>query len=461
MNTKRDNYTYLTTGPVGRVILTMSVPAIVSMLVTSLYNIVDTFYVGRISTQATAALGIVFPVMTIMQACGFFFGQGAGTFISRALGAKEEDKASVMASTGFFYSVLFGLLISISGLLFLRPLSIALGSTPTILPYTEDFLRIILLGAPFVTGSMTLNNEIRYQGNAFYGMFGILSGAVLNVVTVPIFAFGLDMGIAGAAIGTVIGQVVGFFVLLAMTRHGGNLRIAFKRFSFKWTPIREIMKGGTPSLTRQTLACITTLMLNVAAGRYGDAAIAGMSIVTRVSFVVFSIIIGLGQGFQPLCGFNYGARLFDRVRAGYWFCIRAGLIFVIPISVLCFVFSEQIIDLLRHDPDVVAVGSVAFRWQILTYPLAVVITISNMMFQTSGRAVSANFLAACRNGICFIPMILLLPVFWGLGGVEVSQAAADVLTFIFAVPLTVRYFRTLKLTQDKSSILHYIYQIFE
>jgi len=457
----RDNYTYLTTAPVGRVILTMAVPTIISMLVISLYNIVDTFYVGRISTQATAAVGIVFPVMTIMQACGFFFGQGAGTFISRALGARENDRAAVMASTGFVYSVIFGLVITVSGLLFLRPLSIALGSTPTILPYTEDFLRIILLGAPFVTGTMTLNNEIRYQGNAFYGMFGILSGAVLNVVAVPIFAFGLNMGISGAAIGTIIGQVVSFFVLLIITRYGGNMCIDLKRLSFRWNYMREIMKGGTPSLTRQALACVTTLMLNVAAGHYGDAAIAGMSIVTRVSFVVFSIIIGLGQGYQPLCGFNYGARLFDRVRAGYWYCIRAGLLFVIPVSVLCFLFSEEIIDLLRHDPAVVAVGSVAFRWQILTYPLAVVITMSNMMFQTSGRAVSANFLAACRNGICFIPMILLLPVFWGLKGVEVSQAAADVLTFIITVPLTVRYFKTLKLDENKSSIFHFIYQIFE
>ena len=451
----RDNYSYLTTAPVGRVILTMAVPTIVSMLVISLYNIIDTFYVGRISTQATAAVGIVFPVMTIMQACGFFFGQGSGTFISRALGAKDKYRAEVMASTGFLYSILFGLLITILGLIFLKPLSIALGSTPTILPDTEAFLRIILLGAPFVTGTMTLNNQIRFQGNAFYGMLGILSGAVLNVVTVPIFAFGLDMGVTGAALGTLVGQIVGFFVLLVMTRHGGNIRMVSSRISFGWKPVKEIMKGGTPSLTRQALASITTLMLNVAAGQYGDAAIAGMSIVTRVSFVVFSIIIGLGQGFQPLCGFNYGAGLFNRVRKGYRFCVKAGLLFVVPVSVICFIFSETIIDILRHDPMVVEVGSAAFRWQILTYPLAVVITMSNMMFQTSGRAISANFLAACRNGICFIPMILLLPLFWGLKGVEVSQAAADVVTFIFAIPLTVRYFKTLNLQSLNKTGFHF------
>jgi len=418
------------------------VPTVISMLVTSLYNIVDTFYVGLISTQATAAVGIVFPVMSIIQACGFFFGQGSGTYISRTLGARETGSASRMAATGFFSSFLFGVLITVSGLLFLKPLSIALGSTSTILPYTIDFLRIILLGAPFLTASMTLNNQIRYQGNAFYGMFGIVSGAVLNVVLVPVFAFSLGMGIRGAAIGTVIGQVCSFIVLLLMTRHGGNLLLKFRNFSLSGGMFSEILKGGTPSLTRQALASITTLMMNVAAGTYGDAAIAGMSIVTRISFVIFSIIIGLGQGFQPLCGFNYGAGLFGRVRSGFRFCIKAGLIFLIPVCIVCFVFSASVIDILRHDSAVVEIGSAAFRWQIVTYPLALFVMISNMMLQTSGRALSANMLASCRNGICFIPMILILPHFFGLAGVEASQAASDVLTFLICIPLTVRYFKS-------------------
>lgn len=427
----------------GEVILRMSVPTVISMLVTSLYNIVDTFYVGQISTQATAAVGIVFPVMSIIQACGFFFGQGSGTYISRALGARDTDNAACMAATGFFSSFLFGILIAVSGLLFLEPLSVALGSTDTILPYTIDFLRIILFGAPFMTASMTLNNQIRFQGNAFYGMFGIVSGAVLNVVLVPVFAFTLGMGIRGAAIGTVVGQVCSFSVLLLMTRHGGNLRLNIRRISFTGQMFSEIFKGGTPSLTRQALASITTVMMNLAAGVYGDAAIAGMSIVTRISFVIFSIIIGLGQGFQPLCGFNYGAGLYGRVRSGFRFCIRAGLVFLLPVCVICFIFSASVVDLLRHDPEVVEVGSAAFRWQIITYPLALFIMISNMMLQTSGRALSANILASCRNGICFIPMILVLPSVFGLAGLESSQAASDIMTFFICIPLTVRYFRSL------------------
>ena len=440
---RRDNYTFLTTAPVGRVILSLAVPSILSMLVTSLYNIIDTFYVGRISTQATAAVGLVFPVMSVLQACGFYFGQGSGSYISRRLGARDSENASKMAVTAFCSSFIFGLLIAVAGWIFLRPLSVALGSTPTILPSTETFLRIILIGAPFQTASMTLNNQIRFQGNAYYGMFGILSGAVLNVVLVPLFIFVFDMGIAGAAWGTVIGQMVGFAVLVVMTFFGGNLRLDFRRLSAEGYLQKEIFRSGTPSLTRQGLACVSTLLLNLAAGAYGDAAIAGMSIVTRVTFVLFAVVLGLGQGFQPLCGFNYGAGLYARVRRGFFFCIQTGLLFMIPLCALCYIFAPGIVDVLRHDPAVVEVGAAALRWQLVTFPAALFIVISNMTLQTSGRSLSANLLAACRNGICFIPVILLLPRVCGLQGVEMSQTVADVLALAVAVPLIIRYFRSL------------------
>lgn len=438
-----DNYTFLTTGPIGPVILTMAVPTIISMLVTSLYNIVDTFYVGRIDTSATAAVGIVFPMMSIMQAIGFFFGQGSGTYISRCLGARKIEDAGRMASTAFYCSLGAGTLLMVAGLIFLNPLSMALGSTPTILPYTKDFLGIILLGTPFVTASMTLNNQMRFQGNAAYSMLGIMSGAILNVVTVPIFTFTLGMGIKGAAIGTLIGQVAGFFVLLSMTRHGGNIRLSPKNITFEGRFYMEIFKGGTPSLSRQGLASVATLMLNLAAGAYGDSAIAGMSIVSRISFVVFSIIIGLGQGFQPMCGFNYGAGLYSRVKEGFFFCLKSSLIFLSVICVAGFIYADHIVDLLRHDADVVLVGAPALRWQILSYPLAAFITVSNMALQTSGRSIPANILAACRNGIFFIPLILILPKLLGLKGVEICQAVADAFSFVVAIPLMVRYFRSI------------------
>ena len=440
----KDNYSFLTSAPVGKVIVTMAIPTIISMMVTSLYNIVDTFFVGRISTQATAAVGLVFPVMTLIQAFGFFFGQGSGTYISRMLGAKNTEDASKMATTALVCSVGFGLLLTVFGLLFLEPLVRGLGSTPTILQDAKDFLGIILLGAPFMTGSLTLNNQIRFQGNAGYAMYGIISGAVLNVLTVPLFTFTFGLGIKGAAIGTVIGQVVGFIVLLAMSYKGDGVKLKLRDFSTRKDFYIDFFKGGTPSLTRQGMASLATLLLNVAAGGFGDAAIAGMSIVSRISLMVFSVIIGIGQGFQPVCGFSYGAGLYDRVKKGYFFCMKLGIGILLLCCIPGFIFADKVVDVLRHDPEVVSVGMVALRWQIVTWPLAAMITFSNMTLQTSGRSLPANILAACRNGIFFIPLILLLPKCYGLFGVEICQTVSDVLSFSVGIVLMVSYFHSIR-----------------
>ncbi len=440
----KDNYSFLTSAPVGKVILTMAVPTIISMMVTSLYNVVDTFFVGRINTQATAAVGIVFPVMSLIQAFGFFFGQGSGTYISRMLGAKNTSNAGKMAVTALVCSMAFGALIAIAGLVFLERISVGLGSTPTILPYTKDYLGITLLGTPFMTGALTLNNQIRFQGNAAYSMYGIISGAVINLITVPLFIFGFGLGIKGAAIGSVLGQIISFFILLAMSYRGDGVKMKIKDFTLEKSFYADIFKGGTPSLTRQGMASIATLLLNVEAGFFGDAAIAGMSIVGRVSMMVFSAIVGIGQGFQPMCGFSYGAGLYSRVRKGYFFCLKAGIGILLVLCIPGFIFADSIIDVMRHDPEVVKVGEVALRWQIVTWPIAAMITFSNMTLQTSGRSLPANILAACRNGIFFIPLILILPRLFGLTGVEICQTVSDVLSFFVAVPLMTSYFRSLK-----------------
>ncbi len=444
MNARGDNYTFLTTGPVGRVIARMAVPTIISMLVTSVYNIVDTYYVGLINTQATAAVGVAFPLQSVIQAVGFFFGQGSGTYISRQLGAKKHTDACQMASTAFVGAMVAGVVIAVVGLLLLTPISVWCGSTPTILPYTEKYLAMVLLGAPFMTGSMLLNNQMRFQGNAANAMYGMMTGAVLNVVLVPIFTFTLGMGILGTGIGTALSQIFGFVVLLVMSYHGDNIHIKLGDACWKWHYYVEMIKGGTPSLTRQGLAAVAVMLLNLAAGVYGDAAIAGMSIVGRLCFLVFAVIIGVGQGFQPFCGFNYGARLFKRVRQGYFFCIKLDMCILAVCCIPGFVYASELIDLMRHDPAVVAVGAVALRWQVVTWPLAAVITVSNMCLQTSGRTIPANILAACRNGLCFIPLILTLPHLLCLLGVEITQAVADVFSFAIAVPLMSRYFKSLK-----------------
>ena len=444
MKRTQDNYNFLTHAPVHRVVLSMAVPTIISMLVTSLYNMADTYFVGKINTQCTAAVGVSFSVMAIIQAVGFFFGHGSGNYISRKLGARQTADAERMAATGFFLSVAVGGIIALVGHLFLTQISVLLGSTPTILPYTERYLGIILLGAPFMTGSFTLNNQMRFQGNALFAMYGIVSGAVLNLGLAPLLIFVFGMGISGAATATLISQVCSFCILFAMTRRSRNIHIRLRNFAPSSAFMKEIVFGGTPSLSRQGLASVATIMLNVSAGAFGDAAIAGMSIVNRICYFVFSIIIGLGQGFQPLCGFCYGAGLYGRVREGYMYCVRIGTVFLTTLAVVGFVFAHAIVEEFRSDAAVVEVGAAAFRWQVATFPLLSTLLLTNMLLQTIRKPVRANLVAAARSGLFFIPLIILLPHFFGLMGVEMCQAMSDVCAFALSVPLACSAFRDMR-----------------
>ena len=448
----KDNYTFLTSAPVHRVILTMAVPTIISMLVTSIYNMVDTYFVGRINTQCTAAVGISFSVMAIIQAIGFFFGHGSGNYISRKLGAKQHNDAQAMAATGFFYSFFFGLLLAVVSHIYLADLAVVLGSTPTILPYTKTYLGIILLGAPFMTSSFTMNNQMRFQGNALFAMIGIVSGAVLNVFLAPLFIFVFNMGIAGAATATLISQICSFCILFAMTRRNQNIHIHPRNFSFSRQLIKEIIAGGTPSLSRQGLGSLATIMLNVSAGAFGDAAIAGMSIVGRCCYFVYSAIIGLGQGFQPLCGFCYGAHLYGRVKEGFVYCVKIGTVFLSATAVVGFVFAEPIVGEFRNDAEVIAVGTPALRGQLGTFPLIATVIVSNMLLQTIRKPIRANILAAARSGLFFIPLVITLPRILGLFGLEISQAAADVCAFAITMPIVWSAFRDMNLTEKKHTL---------
>ena len=411
----------------------MAVPTIISMLITSLYNIADTFFVGHINTQSTAAIGITFTAMFLMQAIGFFFGHGSGNYISRELGAKRHDNARNMASLGFFSCFFAGCIVCIIGLLLLQPIALGLGSTPTILPYTERYMGIIFLGAPFIMSSLTVNNQLRLQGNARYAMVGIVTGALLNVVLDPVLIFAAGMGITGAALATVIGQVVSFCILFVMTYHAGNIPIRWTSFKFSLNGFKEIFYGGSPSFSRQGLEAISTMLLNLAAANYGDAAIAGMSVVNRVCMLIMAVIIGLGQGFQPVCGFCYGAKLYKRLREGFWFTVRLGTIFLLVCTLGGFAFTDTIIAIFRNDPEVIAVGSTALRWQLATLPFGATIMISNMMMQTCRKPWRANLLAAARRGIFFIPLVIILPACFGLKGVEMCQAWSDTLAFLTTV----------------------------
>ncbi len=432
---RSERYIYMTQTPVNKLILKLSVPTIISMLVTGIYNSADTFFVGKISTEATAAVGIVFSVMAIIQAIGFMCGQGSGNYLARMLGANDSKQANEVASTGFALSMIIGAIVAVVGIFLVGPVSSLLGATKNTLTDTKNYMRIILLGAPFMTGQFVINNQLRFQGSAIYAMFGLLAGAIANIALDPLFIFVFDLGVSGAALATVCGQIISFIVLMIGSRQGVNIHISLKNIKINKHYIFEIINGGIPSLFRQGLAALATIMLNKIAGEYGsDAAIAGMSVATRTLMLVSSALIGFGQGYQPVCSFNYGANLKKRVKEGYFFCVKYGTLFLTVVAAVCFVFAPEIVAYFRDDPDVINIGSKALRFQSVSLPLMGTSVMTNMMLQSIGAGVKASISSSARSGIFFIPLLFLFSALFGLTGVECAQAAADVCAFALAIP---------------------------
>lgn len=448
-----EKYQMMTESPIPGLIGRLAVPTIISMLITSFYNMADTFFVGRVGTSATAAVGVAFPIMAVIQALGFFCGHGSGNSISRRLGSKDSGAAEQLAATGFFLALFLGFAVMVLGLVFLKPLCILLGSTDTILPYTEEYLGIILIGAPYMTAQLVLNNQIRFQGNAFYSMIGITAGAVLNIVLDPLFIFVFHMGIAGAALATILSQFVSFVMLLAGIRISKCIPIRFRNISLSKDRLREIMGGGLPSLFRQGLGSVATMTLNIAANPYGDAAIAAMSIVSRITMFAGSALIGFGQGFQPVCGFNYGAKKFGRVREAFWFCIKVSTVVLFFLSIGGMLLSGHLIGIFRDDADVIRIGTTALRFQCLTFTLNGWIIMNNMMMQTMGKTVYASILASARQGLFFIPALLILPRLFGLLGIQGAQAAADLCTVVITTILCRIVMRQMRTEEQEYALL--------
>ena len=457
MDAKQDKLTRMTTQPVKKLILRLAGPTIASMLISSLYNMADTFFVGRIGTFATAGVGLIFPLMTVMQAFGFFFGQGSGNYVSRALGANKTEDAEKMAATGFFCALMMGGLILGLGQLFATPVLRILGADTAkvaakTVGHARAYYTTLLFGAPFVLASCVLNNQMRFQGNAFFSMIGLVSGAVLNIGLDPLFIFVFNMGVMGAAAATVVSQAFSFCVLYLGTLRSDTLKIKVKNLTPNGHYLKNILAGGLPSLLRQGFGSVATLCLNAAAAAavpisQADAAIAAFSVVSRVMFFVFSALLGFGQGFQPVCGYNWGARKFDRVREAYLFCIKIGVTFLLLISTCTFLFAGPIVSLFRDDAEVIRMGTVAMRCQSCSLPLMAVVAMSNMLFQTTGKAVRATILAIARQGMVFIPCVLLLPrvIDPAIWGVYLAQPIADVITFLTAVPMAVHILKRFRL----------------
>ena len=431
--------------PVRGLILRLALPTVASMLITAFYNVADAWFVGRLDTQSVAAVGVAFPAMAIIQAMGFFFGHGSGNTLARMLGAGDRHGARRMAAVGVVCSALAGCALAAIGLAALRPMALAMGATPTILPYAEPYLAVVLLGAPFMCAALTLNNQLRFQGKAALAMVGIISGAVLNCLLDPLFIFVFGWGVTGAAAATAIGQAVSLALLWWLNRRHGVVPVRLRAFAPTRAALGEIVRGGSPSLFRQGLGCVATAALNHAAGPYGDAAIAGMSIVTRLAQFVGSALIGLGQGFQPVCAFAYGARLWRRVYDGFVFLASLGGGFLATVAAVCWLWAPEVVALFQTgDAEVVRIGANALRWQMATLVLSAWIVPCNMMMQAIRKPIRASLLAASRQGLCFLPAIALLPMAFGLAGVEAAQAVADVLAAVLAIPLTLPTLRALR-----------------
>lgn len=437
-------YIKMTETPVARLVITLGIPTTISMLITNIYNMADSYFVSQVSLSAGGATSIVFGIMSIIQAFGFMFGHGAGSHISRQLGGKHIDKANNYASTGFFTAIWCGIVIMSAGLIFSKPLMILLGSTPTILPHAMDYAFWIFLAAPAMTASCVLNNILRYEGKATLAMIGLTTGGILNIFLDYMLVVRLEMDISGAGLATAISQYVSFGILLSVFILGktqSKLRIS--NISPEFYILKDIIITGLPSLARQGLNSISVMVLNAQAEEFKDAAIAAMGYVSRTSSLIFSVGLGIGQGFQPVSAFNYGAKKYSRVKKSTYFTAVFGAVFMGILSALCFAFAPEIIELFRSEKDVIDIGSVGLRIQCAFLMFLPISVVSTMLFQSIGKSVPALVLSCLQSGLVFIPLCLILPRFLGVLGIQLSQPIAYFITSLISLPMTLRFLKRL------------------
>lgn len=439
----------MTQKSVPGLIIQLGLPTTVSMFVTTIYNMADSYFVGQINTSASGATGVVLGLMAILQAVGFMFGHGSGSIISRKLGQKDVESAKTYSATSFYSALISGFAFLLFGTLFITPLMRLLGSTPTIMPYSKTYAQCILIAAPALVSSCVMNNILRYEGRAVFAMIGLTTGGVINIFLDALFMQRMNMGIFGAGLATAISQYISWAILLTMfilKKTQTTLSVKYVKFNIRI--LGDIVTTGLPSLARQGLASISTMILNNTAGDYGDAAIAAMGIANRVSMFIFSAALGIGQGFQPVAGFNFGAKKDSRVRQGFFFTLVFGTIILGIASVAVYLNAGECIRVFRDDPDVIRIGIPALHAQCIALFFVPFQVCNNMMFQSIGYKFNATFLSSLRNGLAFIPVILLFSFIWGLGGIQISQAVADVITSFVCIPFTVSFFT--KLSKEKT-----------
>ncbi len=439
----------MTEGSVTKLVFSLAIPTVMSQMITSIYNMADTFFVTSLGDSAVGAVSIVFALQSIIQAVGFGLAMGAGSLVSRRLGEKDNDGASKYASCAFFSAFFFGLLLTIGGLIDLDGLLTVFGSTETILPYAVDYAFIILLGAPIMCSSFVLNNILRSEGKATSSMLALTSGGLLNIILDPIFIFGLNMGVAGAALATVLSQCFSFSILLSFYVRGKSIvKLSVKRMSKNIADYGMIVKTGLPTVFRQGLGSLATTLLNVQVKVYGDAAIAAVGIANKIYMLIRSLVIGIGQGFQPVAGYNYGAGKPERVKKAFWVATAMGTVISSSIAIVLVVFSKSVIGLFNPETtEVVEIGGRMLVILGLAVPALAYSTFVNQLYQSLGFVKGATVLASLRQGIIFIPLILLLPQILGLDGILITQSLSDIMTFFISIPFNI-YFMKRVLSDD-------------
>lgn len=445
---EEEQYKKMTETPIWKLILTLGIPTTISMLITNIYNMADTYYVSQISVSASGATGIVFALMAIFQAFGFMFGHGAGSNINRQLGARKVERAKIYASTSYFLSLVAGTIILILGLVFLEPLMLFLGSTDTILNDAKIYGFYILISGPAMTTGCVLNNILRYEGKATFAMIGLTVGGLLNMFLDPIFIFTFHMDIAGAGLATAISQYISAIILMIPFLQKKTVtRIHYRFFTKEFYDIRNIVITGLPTLMRQGLNSVSTTLLNTQASLYGDGAIAAMSIVSRCGNLLFSFALGIAQGFQPVCAYNYGAKMYERVKKATYFTMIFGMSVLGVLCVICYFEAPMIIGMFRDDPEVTLVGVGALRFLCLTLFTLPISAVGNMLFQSIGKSGRALLLACIQSGLLFIPLISILPYLIGVTGIQIAQPISYMISCLMTLPFVITFFKKLEVCE--------------
>lgn len=434
-------YDKMTKTPLVKLIISLGIPTTISMLITNIYNMADTYFVGTLGESPQAATGILFTLQAIIQAIAFMLGQGSGTMVSKALADRNKEEASEYASTGFFTAIAMGTLLMIGGLLFLDPFMRFLGSTETILPYARQYGVCVLLSCPIVMGSFVLNNNLRYEGKSFYSMIGLVTGGIINIFLDYLLVIVFSFGVLGAGIATAFSQIISFCILLYFFQKMGESSIKISALSRNKTVYITIMKVGFPALVRQGLTSFSGGLLNNLTRPYGDAAIAAMSVANRFSAFVMCVGLGIGQGYQPVASFNYQAKKYDRVKKGLLATMVIGFCMIACMAVPSIIFAEHIVYAFQKSDAVMEVGVFALRCACIgTMFLPMSIPV-NMLYQSTRQVKASTFLSMLRSGLMFIPTLLITTSLWGLTGIQISQPLADILTGFASIPFVVSFLR--------------------